>query len=329
MNTLLVTIIIPVYNSEAYIEKCIKNILDQTYRNLQVVLVDDGSTDKSLEICERVSDKRVEVHSKPNGGASSARNYGLKFRKGIYVLFVDSDDYLKENAVETLVSKAIETNADCVYYEADNFTEEANLKIKKDGLRQAVKYPESNGSTLIESLLKNKNYHAVPFLYFTKSSLYDKGLVFEEGIMFEDELFSFKLLRMCEKVVCLKEILYFRNVRPGSVMTSKGKEEFRFQSITVVFEKLFKQFAEYKKDRAYLMYLSRISMLWLNYYEQLSNVSKGKVAKKYKEIKKDIIDNRGFGSKELVVRCYGKKLWLLYIAPGRIVKKLMRKLKHG
>ena len=106
MNTPLVIIIIPVYNSELYVEKCIDNVLSQTYKNLQVILVNDGSTDNSLELCEKVEDKRVEVYSKPNGGASSARNFGLKYRYGKYVLFVDSDDYLKDNAVEVLVSLA-------------------------------------------------------------------------------------------------------------------------------------------------------------------------------------------------------------------------------
>lgn len=325
----LVTVIIPVYNSEKYIRKSVESVLKQTYANLQVVIVDDGSVDRSQEICRSIQDERIEIYSKANGGASSARNVGLQHRKGKYVLFVDSDDELKETAVEKLVSTAEKTSADCVYYEADNISAESNIKIKKDGLRQAIQYSVSDGNTLIEALLQNKNYHAVPFLYFANSALYDKGLRFEEGIMFEDEIFSFELLRMCQSVVPLKEVLYFRNVRSDSVMTSKGKEEFRFHSITVVFGKLYAQYAVGQDDNVLDQYLARIAMLWLDYYRQLSSASKRKVADKYDEMKTIVLENNGFNNKELMIRCRGEKLWLLYIAPNRITKRIKRKLKHG
>lgn len=325
MNTPLVTIIVPVYNSEKYLGRCIQKLLNQTYHNLQIVLVNDGSTDRSLDICRMIDDDRVEVYTKENGGASSARNVGLNNRKGEYVLFVDSDDYLKENAVEILVSNAVSDNVDCVYYEADNVAGELSIKVKKDGLSHAVQYPTTDGDSLIELILEQKNYHAVPFLYFAKSKLYDKGLRFEEGIMFEDELFSFELLRMCGKVFCLKQKLYFRNVRSGSVMTSSGKEEFRFQSITVVFERLLEQFAKSKDDKVLNIYLSRIAMLWLDYYRQLSKQSRDKFSTKYSYLRSQILKNNGFGNKELVVRCYGEKLWMAYIAPNRVMKKLKRK----
>ncbi len=325
MDTPLVTIIVPVYNSEKYLEQCIQNLLNQTYHNLQIILVNDGSTDRSLEFCKNISDKRVEVYSKQNGGASSARNVGIAYRKGEYVLFVDSDDYLKDNAVEMLVSTAVSNNADCVYYEADNVAENTSIKVKKDGLSHAIQYPTTDGNSLIELILEQKNYHAVPFLYFAKSSLYDKGLRFEEGIMFEDELFSFELLRSCEKVVCLKQKLYFRNVRSGSVMTLSGKEEFRFQSITVVFERLLEQFAKSKDDKVLNTYLSRIAMLWLDYYRQLSKQSREKFSDKYSYLRSRIHQNDGFGNKELLVRCHGELLWMAFIAPNRIMKKLKRK----
>lgn len=324
MRKPLVTIIIPVYNSELYLKKCIDNILKQTYDNLQIIFVNDGSTDASYELCKQVSDSRVEVYSKENGGASSARNFGLKYRKGKYILFVDSDDYLREDAIELLVEKAEDTNADCVYYEAKNYTSDVSIKVKENGLGQKVQYPDSSGSELIKALLENKNYHAVPFLYFTNSSLYDRCLKFEEGIMFEDELFSFELLRMCDKVVCFKEKLYFRNVRPNSVMTSSGKEKFRFHSISVVFEKLYEQFQIKGKDDVLNRYISRIAMLWLGYCEQLTRNDKKEVQQRYRKIRKQILDNKGFGSKELVVRCYGKCLWMIYITPNRLIKKLRR-----
>lgn len=325
MDTPLVTIIVPVYNSEKYLEQCIQNLLNQTYHNLQIVLVNDGSIDYSLDICNRITDKRVEVYTKPNGGASSARNLGLTHRKGEYVLFVDSDDYLKDNAVEILVSTADSNNADCVYFEAENRAGTPNIVVKKNGFSQCADYPVTDGKHLIQLLLKNKNYHAGPVLYFTKSSIYDLGLQFEEGIMFEDELFTYELLCRCNKVVSLRKMLYIRVVRNNSVMTSTGKEEFRFHSITVVFERLLEQYESKKCDIVYCLYLSRIAMLWIDYYRQMNSSSRKKYRDKYCELEKHILDNKGYGNKELVVRCHGEKLWMAYIAPNRMMKKLKRK----
>lgn len=325
MNTPLVTIIIPVYNSEKYLRKCADNILKQTYKNLQIIFVDDGSSDGSLGICKSINDERVEVYTKQNGGASSARNHGLQYRRGQYILFVDSDDHLREDAVEILVKEALRTDADCVYYEAHNYTDDPNLKIKHGGLEQKCQYPISSGNSLINALLDNKNYHAVPFLYFAKRELYDRGLCFEEGIMFEDELFSFELLRMCNIVSCLKQVLYYRYVRPNSVMTASGKQLFRFHSITTVYERLYSKLSNNENDSVYLRYISRIAMLWLDYWEQLPKDDKLKVQDTYATIKLQILQNHGFDNKEVAIRARNRYLWLAYIAPGRILKRLLRK----
>ena len=329
MDSPLVTIIVPVYNCENYLEKCICNLLTQTYQNLQIIFVNDGSTDNSLKLCERIDDRRVEIYSKPNGGASSARNFGLLHRKGQYILFVDSDDYLAENAVETLVTAALSEAADCVYFEADNITEDSSIKIKKNGLRHAIQYPATDGSSLITMLLEHKNYHAVPFLYFAKSEIYDRGLKFTEGIMFEDELFSFELLRMCKKVFCLKQILYYRNVRANSVMTSTGRESFRFHSIAVVYKKLYDRYPEHRDEAVYNAYIARIALLCIGYYKQIPKNDRQNTAMEYAEIRKQILENKKKKKKELVVRCYGELLWRAYIFPGRVLGRLKRRFKHG
>lgn len=325
MNTPLVTIIVPVYNSEKYISRCIQKLLNQTYRNLQIIIVNDGSTDRSLDICRMIKDDRVEVYTKENGGASSARNLGLTHRKGEYILFVDSDDYLLENAIETLVERAIATNADCIYFEAENKAEHPGITVKKNGFLQCCNYPDTDGKTLIELLIENKNFHAGPVLYFTKSSVYDLDLQFEEGIMFEDELFTYELLCRCKKVVCLRRVLYIRVVRSNSVMTSHGKEEFRFHSITVVFERLLEQYKVKNNDYIYCLYLSRIAMLWIDYYRQMHFKDRKKVKEKYCDLREHILKHKGYGNKELVMRCYGEVFWIVYITPNRIMKKLKRK----
>ena len=113
----LISVIVPVYNVENYLDKCIESIVNQTYKNLEIILVDDGSLDSSSKICDEwaVKDNRIKVIHKTNGGVSSARNEGLKNANGDFIAFVDSDDWLELNMYEKLISKQKETNTDIVF----------------------------------------------------------------------------------------------------------------------------------------------------------------------------------------------------------------------
>ena len=112
----LISVIVPVYNKEKYVAECLNSILNQTYSNIEVIIIDDGSTDKSLEICMRYAeeDKRVKVFPQENGGPSAARNKGLDNAKGEYVAFVDADDILERNAYTLMVNELIDTKASIV-----------------------------------------------------------------------------------------------------------------------------------------------------------------------------------------------------------------------
>ena len=117
----LLSIIVPIYNVEQYIDKCIQSILNQTYQNLEIILVDDGATDRSGSIADSYAakDKRIKVFHKENGGISDARNYGLDHVTGDYILFVDSDDFIENTMCERLFTIANSTHADmvsCNYY---------------------------------------------------------------------------------------------------------------------------------------------------------------------------------------------------------------------
>lgn len=111
-----ISVIVPVYNVEDYLEECINSILGQTYKNLEIILVDDGSTDNSSKICDiyEKKDKRIKVIHKENGGLSSARNEGLKYRTGEYISFVDSDDFIDKTMYEKLYSAIKKYDADVV-----------------------------------------------------------------------------------------------------------------------------------------------------------------------------------------------------------------------
>lgn len=116
----MISVIVPVYRVKRYLPKCIESVINQTYKNLEIILVDlvdDGSPDKCPEICERFAqkDKRNKVIHKENGGVSSTRNLGMSVAQGEYISFVDSDDWLPKNSMELLINEMKETNADLVY----------------------------------------------------------------------------------------------------------------------------------------------------------------------------------------------------------------------
>ena len=110
----LVTVVIPVYNSKNTVAKAVRSILDQTYNELEIILVNDGSTDDSLDICNKLAseDKRIIVHSQENGGLSAARNKGISLATGKWITFVDSDDVAAPNMIEILMNAAVTANAD-------------------------------------------------------------------------------------------------------------------------------------------------------------------------------------------------------------------------
>ena len=111
----LISIIVPVYNNDKYLHNCINSIINQTYRNIEIILIDDGSTDTSLQVCNFYSnkDKRIKVIHKENGGLSEARNYGIKHAKGDYIFFIDSDDIIQNNTIEIMYS-VLENKNDCI-----------------------------------------------------------------------------------------------------------------------------------------------------------------------------------------------------------------------
>ena len=135
MDNYLVSIIVPIYNVEKYLDRCIQSILNQSYENLEIILVDDGSPDRSSEICDeyRKSDQRIKVVHKENGGLSDARNAGLILAKGKYIIFLDSDDYIEHTMVEDAVTVLEKNDSDIVIwgYYADFVDEDENLISSK------------------------------------------------------------------------------------------------------------------------------------------------------------------------------------------------------
>lgn len=213
-----VSIIVPVYNVEDYLDECVNSLINQTMREIQIILVDDGSTDKSGKIADRYAalDSRILALHKINGGQSSARNLGLKYASGEYVLYVDSDDYIIPETCQVLYTKAREQDADIIHGDILNEAE----KLKKD---PSFRRLQSDGKAITTGLfLKEKittgTYDIVPWIYMVKRDFLIKNdLYFAEGYYYEDQLYTMELLSCPGKILKIRFPYYFyRMDRPGS-----------------------------------------------------------------------------------------------------------------
>ncbi|MDB4734243.1 glycosyltransferase [Akkermansiaceae bacterium] len=215
-----VSVIVPVYNVEKYLKECIESIINQTYQNLEIILVDDGSTDRSLSICERFAglDRRIWVIRKDNGGpgAGSARNVGLERSTGEYLTSVDSDDILSEDMFELMVTAIEKFDADiaaCNYSKFQDGSEE-EVCVKR---RRIESKPELLDPFHAIKRLLNGEFNQVVWAKIYKRTVIG-NFRFEEGVGNEDEFWTYRLLGESNLIVQIPDILLYYRQHSGSIM---------------------------------------------------------------------------------------------------------------
>lgn len=223
-----VSIIVPIYNTEKFLYKCIQSIIKQTYSNLEIILVNDGSTDKSLEICNkfRKKDQRIIVIDKDNGGVSSARNKGLDIATGQYIGFVDSDDFISELMYEKMVKAMIKNNADvveCGYFTCDS---EYNNIVSHE-LNNSIIDGEYHCSYMYLSNENTTNYN-VNKLY--KRFLFNH-LRYPKLNFSEDYWVNTKVFYNCRRKVTLKECFYYYVINEHSAVRQEFDYNKRIDTI--------------------------------------------------------------------------------------------------
>lgn len=216
----LVSIIIPVYNVEAYLDRCIASAVGQTYPNIEIILVDDGSTDRCPEICDSWAqkDRRVSVVHQQNRGVSAARNAGLHAASGSYILQLDSDDYLAPYAVEQLLTTAQETSADMVVCDFVKGSDEAYCFSEPRPVQpMLIDYT----SALYRIYCGNHEAlrFVAPWCRLCRRSLYD-GILYPDGKIFEDIYTTHKLICRCKQLAVLDAPLFYYYQRPDSIMNA-------------------------------------------------------------------------------------------------------------
>lgn len=220
----LVSVIIPAYNIEKYIGQCIDSVLSQTLKNIEIICIDDGSTDGTLEVLKKYSEKdeRISVYTQKNGGASYARNFALTKAKGEYYSFIDGDDYLaNDKALEIMYNKANADNLDILLYKSDDFCDEGD---EFSLLHSVNNTPKGilTGPQMLEQLLKLNEYRVVIWSQFTKRThCCNNGLYFVNGIIHEDNSYTLMNFLTADRVEYIDDILYMQRRRSNSSFTSK------------------------------------------------------------------------------------------------------------
>ena len=194
----MVSIIIPVYNVEKYIERMLATIVKQTYKSLEIILVDDGSTDSCGKICDEWAkkDNRIVVIHKKNGGLSSARNVGINIARGEYLFFCDSDDYISKNCVEYLYNTICNNQADIV---VGNYIE-TSLDNQGFNIYKVDEHVLSGKQAIKEIYGKNNVQMVTAWGKIYKASLFD-NIRYPVGLLHEDEGTTYKLYYKCKKVI--------------------------------------------------------------------------------------------------------------------------------
>ena len=326
-NQPIVSVIIPVYNVEDYLCECVDSVINQTYKNLEIILVDDGSTDSSGKICDDYSkkDERIAVIHQTNGGPSKTRNAGLDHAKGKYIYFLDSDDYIELNALEMLANTAESNGADLVFFDAHSFSDNGD-QIRQGYVVKGT-YETKSGYEVLADLHKNKDYHCAIYLLFIKRNLIEENKVtfLESAYCSEDMLFTYQIYCQAKKVIQCKNTLYYRRYRSGSIVTS-GKSERHFRSCRDVYEEI-RDFSErIGKTGDYMAteYTVRCAFNALNIYKKISKEEQILCKKEYKSLKRDILSHSAFGDTSLKLRCYGKAFWFIYKVFEKTVGRLLK-----
>ena len=244
-----VSVIVPIYNVEKYLEKCINSLLSQTLEDIQIILVNDGSKDNSGNIAKEYGKNnkgRVIYVEKENGGLSDARNYGLKYATGDFIAFLDSDDYIEKNAYEEMYNKAIEENAD--YVECDFIWEFPN-KIRVD-----KQYPYKNKKEML-SFVRVVAWNKL----IKRQLIIDNNLEFPKGLRYEDVEFTYKLIPFINKFAYVDKPFIHYVQREGSIANVQNE---RTADIFTVLDNVIEF---YKKNNIYEEYRNELEYNYARY----------------------------------------------------------------
>ena len=249
-----VSVIIPVYNTEKYVRQAVESIRRQTLKDIEIIIVNDGSTDGSMTILEELAaqDERIKLFSQENQGLSVTRNVGLSHSTGEYVYFMDSDDLLVSDTLLKCYVKCKEENLDFVFFDAESFNDEGTLPEGVFDYKRTDKLEDKvyNGAEIFKIELDRFEFKSSVCLNIIKREfLISHNLIFKPGILHEDQLFTVMLYLNASKVGFIKEAFFKRRVRNNSIMTNRfaWKNMHGYLTVTTGLLQYASKYPEHKK----------------------------------------------------------------------------------
>ena len=250
MTMPIISVIMPVYNVEKFIQKSIVSLLNQTFLKFEVLVVDDGSEDESIKIAKRAagSDRRFIFLTKKNGGLSAARNYGIDKASGKYLSFLDSDDYFDKSFLEKMYSKIIQDNSDICVCDVTLVKENGDfIRYQKVKYKRAISgfdaFLDNIQTVSIISMAQNKLY---------KKKIFDGDNKYPEGLYYEDRATTYKLFFNSKRICFVNEPLFFYVQRKGSIMNGIDQKKIDDRFIVINSIKKYLKgkniFHQYKKE---------------------------------------------------------------------------------
>lgn len=319
----MVSVIVPIYKVEDYLKRCIDSIVEQTYENLEIILVDDGSPDNCGAICDEYAkqDSRIKVIHKENGGLSSARNAGIRVATGEYISFIDSDDWVEKDFIQKLREALVRENSDmsaCLF-----------CRIKEnEGSR--TEFNEN-----IEVITDEKFYNVLSvnsYAGYATNKLFKRDIIINNNLLFDEKIFNgedfpftLEYTKFVNKVSFIKLDLYYYFFRETSIMQTISLSK-RFLSLLYAREKALKILSENSPEYYDMCKASYLSILIKVKYMSMSDKKKyediyNDVTKKIKDNKKGILKLKNVGIKERV------KLFVMISFPKIMSKIYLRKVK--
>lgn len=264
-----VSVIIPIYNVEEYLEECLISVVNQTLKNIEIICVNDGTPDNSMEIVDKYAkdDDRIVIINKENGGLSSARNAGIEAAKGEYIYFLDSDDYIKEETLECLYKEAKEQDLDTIYFDAESFFETEELAEKESSYvtyykREPLYNEVASGQRLFAKMVLDRKFRPSACLQINRTELLrEHNIRFKEGIIHEDNLFSAEVTLFAKRARHMAESFYQRRVREESIMTSSSYNRSAygyFVGLRTLIPKVAENVADEELFAIYMKHLGRM-----------------------------------------------------------------------
>ena len=331
-----VSIVVPIYNVEKYINRCVDSIINQTHKNLQIILVDDGSPDNCRKIVDEYAkqDSRIEIIHKENGGLSDARNFGVRKITGDFTLFVDSDDWLDKKMVETMVSTINKFNADIVqaafYYAYKDHLLYDDRFYKEDS--EPVIY---NNNELMKELVINDKVKNFAWGKLYKTSLI-KDIPFKKDVLFEDVFWAHNVMKNVNKYVIIHKPLCYYLQRDDSIVATYSIRNLDILKALKERHKFIESNYKELKDKS-LNLILRTSIVHYNLLVMNSNKDKNGIHRKeikkyvlenYKDLKKSINDDEKDLKNQLILFKLWGPLNILVLIKNKAKRKILKKYKE-